>query len=222
MSAVRPVTEPFQRPIRLAVLISGGGTTLVNLVRQIAAGRLNAEIVRVISSRAGAGGIQKATQAGLSVGVHARKQYSDVESYSLAIFDDCRSVAADLVICGGFLSLLQVPADFAYRVMNIHPSLIPAFCGAGFYGEKVHQAVVDRGVKVSGCTVHFVDDVFDHGPIILQRTVPVLVDDSADSLAMRVFSEECIAYPEAISLYGAGRLSIEGRRVRVLSGAPAV
>lgn len=99
--------------------------------------------------------------------------------------------------------------------MNIHPSLIPAFCGKGFYGHHVHEAVINYGAKVSGCTVHFVDNVYDHGPIILQKTVPVLVDDTPLRLAERVFEQECEAYPEAISLFAEGKLRVEGRRVVV-------
>jgi folate-dependent phosphoribosylglycinamide formyltransferase PurN len=101
--------------------------------------------------------------------------------------------------------------------MNIHPGLIPSFCGKGYYGHHVHKAVIESGIKVSGCTVHFVDNEYDHGPIIMQRTVPVYEDDTPDTLAQRVFKEECIAYPEAINLFAEGRLKIEGRRVKILS-----
>jgi folate-dependent phosphoribosylglycinamide formyltransferase PurN len=111
------------------------------------------------------------------------------------------------------LQLLQVPDDFQGRVMNIHPALIPAFCGKGFYGHRVHEAVLADGAKVSGCTVHFVDNEYDHGPIILQRTVPVLDDDTPDSLAARVFVQECEAYPQAIKWFAEGRLRLEGRKV---------
>ena len=110
---------------------------------------------------------------------------------------------------------VPVPDDFADRVMNIHPALIPAFCGKGFYGHRVHQAALETGVKVCGCTVHFADNVYDHGPIILQRAVPVLDDDTPDTLAARVFEQECEAYPEAIRLFAEGRLRVEGRRVYV-------
>ena len=118
---------------------------------------------------------------------------------------------------GGFLQLIAIPDDFRNRVMNIHPSLIPAFCGKGFYGERVHEAVLAMGVKVSGCTVHFTDNEYDHGPIILQRTVEVRDDDTVETLFARVFEQECEAYPEAIRLFAEGRLRVEGRRVRVMS-----
>ena len=120
------------------------------------------------------------------------------------------------MICGGFLALLKIPADFSGRVINIHPSLIPAFCGHGFHGSRVHEAALARGAKVSGCTVHFVDDEYDHGPIIIQHVVPVLDEDTPTELAARVFTAECEALPEAIRLFASGRLEIDGSRVRTV------
>jgi phosphoribosylglycinamide formyltransferase-1 len=117
---------------------------------------------------------------------------------------------------GGFLKHVLIPADFENRVVNIHPGLIPAFCGHGFYGRRVHQAVLDYGAKVSGCTIHFVDDEYDHGPIILQRSVPVEHGDTAEGLARRIFRVECEAYPEALRLIAEGRVQVTGRRVEVL------
>jgi folate-dependent phosphoribosylglycinamide formyltransferase PurN len=114
----------------------------------------------------------------------------------------------------GFLKHVLIPQDFVGRVMNIHPSLIPAFCGHNYFGRRVHQAALDYGVKFSGCTVHFVDNHYDHGPIILQRVVPVMDDDTPESLGARVFEQECQAYPEAIRLFAEGRLKVVGRRVR--------
>ena len=153
--------------------------------------------------------------------MHARrpsssaKRSTSAEEYGQAIFDVCRQRRADLVVMGGFLKFVPIPPDFDNRVMNIHPALIPAFCGAGYYGHRVHEAVLDYGAKVSGCTVHFVDNQYDHGPIILQRVVPVADDDTPDTLAARVFAAECEAYPEAIRLFAAGRLKVEGRRVQI-------
>jgi folate-dependent phosphoribosylglycinamide formyltransferase PurN len=114
----------------------------------------------------------------------------------------------------GFLKFLPIPDDFRNRVLNIHPALIPSFCGHGYYGRRVHEAVLASGVKVTGCTVHFADNEYDHGPIVLQRTVPVLDDDTPDTLAQRVFEQECEAYPEAIQLFAERRLVVEGRRVK--------
>lgn len=205
--------KSVDRPLRLAVLISGGGTTLTNLVDHIQRGTLRAEIGLVIASRPDCGGVAKAANAGLRCEVIQRKSFTSVAEFSAAIFDSCRAAQIDLVICGGFLALLQIPADFALRVMNIHPSLIPSFAGKGYHGEKVHEAVITRGCKVSGCTVHFVDDQYDHGPIILQKTVPVFDDDTPTTLAARVFEQECLAYPLAVSQFASGALRVDGSRV---------
>lgn len=190
----------------------------MNLARQIEAGALAAEIPIVIASRGDCGGIAKSEAAGLPCAVIRRKDFSSLEEFSESVFARCREARADLIICAGYLALLKIPADYQQRVLNIHPSLIPAFCGQGYHGEKVHAAALERGVKVSGCTVHFVDDEYDHGPIVVQRTVPVLDDDTPATLAARVFAEECQAYPEAIRLFAAGRLEIADHRVRILPG----
>ena len=131
------------------------------------------------------------------------------------VFEPIRHSKADLVILAGFLALVKIPPDYKGRVINVHPSLIPSFCGKGFYGSNVHKAVLAMGAKVSGCTIHFADDDYDNGPIIVQRPVQVMEDDTLDTLAARVFKEECKALPDAIMLYAEGRLKLEGRRVRV-------
>lgn len=202
-------------PLRLAVFISGTGTTLQNLLDRIDDGRLNAAVVLVGSSRPDAYGLERAERAGIPTVVVSRKESASAEEFSERLLQPCREAGVDLVCLGGFLQLLLIPADFTHRVMNIHPALIPAFCGKGFYGHRVHQAVLAYGVKVSGCTVHFVDNQYDHGPIILQRTVPVLDEDTPDSVAARIFEQECEAYPEAIQLFGQGRLRVEGRIVQI-------
>lgn len=211
---------PSDRPLRIAVLISGGGTTLENFNSAIATGELKAEIPLVVASRRDCGGIGKAERAGIPCRVIVRKEFPSVESFSAEIFAQCRAVNADVVALAGFLSLIHVPDDFLGRVMNIHPSLIPAFCGHGFHGHHVHEAVLARGAKVSGCTVHFADNQYDHGPIIMQRCVPVLDDDSSDTLAARVFQAECEAYPEALELFRQNRLRLEGPRIRILPASP--
>jgi phosphoribosylglycinamide formyltransferase-1 len=211
-----PRTSPISGPpIKLAVCVSGGGTTLQNLIELIRARRLWAEIVQVVASRPRIGAIPRAEAAGIPLALASRKVQSSAE-FSASVFDPIRRSRADLVILGGFLALVKIPSEYRGHVLNVHPSLIPLFCGKGYYGLKVHQAVLDAGMKVSGCTVHFADDTYDTGPIILQRTVPVLEDDTAETLATRVFKEECKALPEAIDLFANGRLRIEGRRVRVL------
>jgi formyltetrahydrofolate-dependent phosphoribosylglycinamide formyltransferase len=202
-------------PIRIAVLLSGSGTTLQNLLDYIADGRLSAKIVRVVSNNVEALGLMRAEVAGVPTTVVERKKCASRAEFSQRIFDACRADMADLVCMGGFLQLVEIPADYMGRVMNIHPALIPAFCGKGFHGRHVHESALAMGVKVSGCTVHFADNEYDHGPIILQRVVPVLDDDTPETLAARVFEQECEAYPEAIRLFAEGRLCIEGRRVHI-------
>lgn len=215
MARSRPLPAPLGRPIRLAVLISGGGTTLTNLVTKIRSGALAAEVAVVIASRVKCGGVARAAELGLPCYVVERKSFDSVAEFSQQIFSRCRDAKVDLVICGGFLSMIAVPPDYSSRVINIHPALIPAFCGKGFYGHHVHEAVVARGVKVSGCTVHFADDEYDHGPIIVQKSIPVLDTDTPDDVAARVFEAECEALPEAITLFASGRLEIDGACVRI-------
>jgi phosphoribosylglycinamide formyltransferase-1 len=219
MAAFHPDPTRTGRPLRLGVLISGGGSTLANFLQKIGSGELHAEIPVVIASRPDCGGVLRARDAGIRCEIVERHAFPGVAEFSQAIFDRCRAARVDLVTLAGFLALIQVPADFQSQVMNIHPALIPAFCGKGFYGHKVHEAVLERGVKVSGCTVHFADNHYDHGPIILQSCVPVRDDDTPDSLAARVFTAECEAYPEAIRLYSQGRLEIRDRRVRIVPPA---
>jgi phosphoribosylglycinamide formyltransferase-1 len=206
----------MHHPIRLAVLLSGGGTTLQNLLDRSGDGRLDAQVVVVVSSSAAAFGLKRAEQAGVPTAVVQRKSCATPAEFGQRIFDACRRAGADLVCLAGFLHLLPIAPDFRNRVLNIHPALIPAFCGKGFHGLHAHRAALEAGVKVSGCTVHFADDEYDHGPIVLQRVVPVLDDDTPEALAARVFEQECEAYPEAIRLFAEGRLRVEGRRVRVL------
>ena len=210
-----PRTPPMvDSPIRLAVCVSGGGTTLQNLIDRIRAGGLVAELAVVIADRPGIGAIDRAERAGVPCVVVPRAVL-ERQAFGQAVFAAITAHRSDLVILGGFLSLLPIPNAYHHKVLNIHPALIPAFCGRGFHGAAVHRAALEMGVKVSGCTVHFADDTYDTGPIVLQRVVPVLDDDTPDTLAARVFAAECHALPEAIALYAAGRMSIEGRRVLV-------
>jgi phosphoribosylglycinamide formyltransferase 1 len=209
----------MERPLRVAVPLSGGGTTLQNLIDRCADGRLpEARVVAVVASRPDAFGLERGRRAGLPAFVVERKACTSREEFSARVFGRCREVGADLVCLGGFLQLLTIPPDFANRVMNIHPALLPAFGGKGFHGRHVHEAVLEAGVKLSGCTVHFCDNSYDTGPIIIQRAVAVLDDDTPETLAARVFGQECEAYPEAIRLFAQGRLRVEGRRVRVVGG----
>lgn len=206
---------PSIEPLPIAVLISGGGTTLRNLIERIAAGTLPVSIRQVVSSAPGSRGLEYAAQAGIPGEVVEQRAFANQDAYSQAVFDRCRAAGAKVVVMGGFLKRLTIPDDYANRVTNIHPSLIPAFCGQGMYGHRVHEAALEYGVKLSGCTVHFADNEYDHGPVILQQTVPVLEDDTPDALASRVFQAECEAYPAALRLLAQGRVSVEGRRVHV-------
>ncbi|AWM40747.1 Phosphoribosylglycinamide formyltransferase [Gemmata obscuriglobus] len=202
-------------PIRIVALLSGGGTTLQNLIDRIAAGTLNARVVGAVSSRPDAFGVTRAGRAGVPVRVvrAAPRRASFADEVWAAV----RGFAPELVCLAGWLHLLTIPDDFKHKVLNIHPSLLPAFGGKGMYGHHVHEAVLNYGAKVSGCTVHFADDTYDTGPILVQRCVPVNDADTPDALAARVFEAECEAYPEAIRLIAEGRVAVQGRRV-VVSG----
>lgn len=193
------------RHLRLAVLLSGSGRTLDNLLARIAAGSIPATVAVVVSSRGDVRGVRIADRAGIPVRVLPPAKQG-VDAWSESIFAVCRQARADLVVMAGFLHLVRIPPDFGGRVINIHPSLLPAFGGQGFHGMHVHRAVLERGCTVSGCTVHLVDDEYDHGRVLLQKTVPVLPDDNAESLAARVFAAECEALPAAIARIAAGHL----------------
>lgn len=190
---------------RVAVLISGGGRTLQNFIDLQHAGELPIEIPLVISSRRDVKGIDIAQRAGIPVEIIPRREMSEAE-FNARLTASIDAARVDLVCLAGFLSKWEFPERYNFRVMNIHPALLPDFCGKGFYGHAVHEAVLAAGCKESGCTVHFADLEYDHGPIILQRRVPVLPGDTPDDLAARVFEQECIAYPEAIRLFAEGRL----------------
>lgn len=202
--------------IRLAVLLSGSGTTLQNLIDHAARGALDAEAVCVISSRRNVYGLERARNHGIPAIEVPYKDYGNSTAFNAAIWTEVRKYAPDLVVLAGFMSLLEVPPDFACRIMNVHPALIPAFCGKGMYGHHVHEAVLAYGAKISGATVHFVDDHYDHGPIILQESVPVLADDTPDTLAERVQAKERELYPRAVQLFAEGRLHVENRIVKVV------
>ena len=211
--------NPAARPLNLGVLISGGGTTLENFCACIERGELDARVAIVISTRASAYGLVRARRHGVPTQVIRPGSFPDNAAFSAALTRCLDEHQVDLVLLAGFLSLWEIPDRYHGRAMNIHPALIPSFCGHGFYGHHVHEAVLARGAKVSGCTVHFASNQYDEGPIIVQKCVPVLEDDTPDSLAARVFEQECRAYPEAVRLFAQGRLRIEGRRTRVLPPA---
>ena len=204
-----------KKRISLAVLISGTGRTLQNLLERIEAGTLGADVRLVIASTPQAKGLQYAEQAGVPIHIVERKDHDSRETFSNTVFRLCDEADVDYVILAGYIKLLSIPQEYKNRVLNIHPSLVPAFSGKGYFGDYVHQAVLQYGAKVTGCTVHFVDDEYDHGPVILQKTTEVFEMDTVSSLNDRVFEIERAAYPEAIQLLAEGKIRVEGRIVRV-------
>ncbi len=181
-----------ERPLVLGILLSGGGRTLQNLVDRIAAAELDAQIACVIGDREDAFGLVRAGNAGIP---------ALVERDPKRIYEILRAHRVELVCLAGYLRLLPIADDFRGRVLNIHPALLPDFGGKGFYGTRVHRAVLEAGVPESGCTVHVCDEEYDKGEILVQKRVPVMEGDTAESLAVRVFAMECEAYPEAIRLW---------------------
>jgi phosphoribosylglycinamide formyltransferase 1 len=189
---------PVNLPV--AVFLSGGGRTLKNLLEHRERAGLPIDVRLVISSSSKAAGLQIARDAGIEALVVQKSAYSSEAEYSDAMFSPCRTAGAQLVVMAGFLKHVLIPDDFIGKVINIHPSLIPAFSGDGMYGINVHRAAIQRGVQFSGCTVHYVDNQYDHGPIILQRICPVPAGCTPEQLAAAVFELECEALPAAIEL----------------------
>jgi phosphoribosylglycinamide formyltransferase-1 len=203
-------------PLRVAVLLSGEGTSLENLFEQIESGALDAQIVAVISSKRNAGGLERARRRGVPALAVPRNQYPDSGNFNDAIHAELDRHEIDLVACLGFLSPFETRGKFDGRAINVHPALIPAFCGKGFYGQRVHEAVLASGATTTGATVHFVDDEYDSGPIILQEEVAVRADDTAARLAERVQAVERHLVPKAIQLFADNQLVIEAQKVRIL------
>ena len=189
------------------------------MIDRITRGELDAEIQCVFSSKAGAYGLTRAKEARIHAGTIQRKDHADSASFNAALWREVDAHAVDLVVLAGFMNLLTVPEAYRGRIMNVHPALIPAFSGKGMYGHHVHEAVIDKGVKVTGVTVHLVDNEYDHGPIVLQEALSVLEDDTPESLASRVQALERELYPKAIALFGQNRLKVENHRVRILPEA---
>ena len=217
--ASRKYDAAMSTPLRLGTLVSGGGRTVVNLADRIADGTLPAEIGLVIASRADLVAVDRARSRGLDVRIADRRDFDTDDALHDAITAWLTECGVGLVCLCGYLRWFRIDEPFRGRAMNIHPALLPDFGGDGMYGHHVHEAVLASGNKVSGCTVHFIDEQYDHGPIILQRSCPVRPDDDADTLAARVFEQECLAYPEAIHLFAAGRLRLAGDRVEIVPAA---
>ncbi|MCI8650314.1 MAG: phosphoribosylglycinamide formyltransferase [Anaerotruncus sp.] len=195
---------------RIVVLVSGGGTNLQALIDAQQRGELGGgEIVCVISSKAGVYALERAAKAGIASIVLPRKEYADVAAYDRALLAALEQVQAEVVVLAGFLSILgeQVTRRYERRILNVHPSLIPAFCGDGFYGLRVHQAALDYGVKVTGATVHFVNEVIDGGQIILQKAVEIQPGDTPELLQKRVMEQaEWKLLPKAVAMLCSGEI----------------
>ncbi len=204
--------------LKFAVLASGGGTDFQSLIDAVADGRINAEICCLIASRPDIYAIERAKQAEIPVAVVQKKAFGDAVAFDEAILATLRRHGADFAALAGYLSIVGSKTISAYRnkIINIHPALIPSFCGMGMYGHHVHEAVIAYGTKISGATVHFVDEGADTGPIIMQEAVPVLESDTPDTLAARVLQIEHVILPKAVGLMADEKLQVEGRIVKIL------
>jgi formyltetrahydrofolate-dependent phosphoribosylglycinamide formyltransferase len=200
------MAESQARRLQVAVLLSGTGRTLENLLALRAAGELEIDIPVVISSRPGVRGLEVAEAAGIAAHVVNRREYPTPGQMSARVRQLLAPHDIDLILLAGFLSQLEILPEWEGRMLNIHPSLLPLFGGQGLYGRRVHEAVLAAGVTETGCTVHLVNAEYDAGPIVLQRSIPVHDDDTPETLGARVFALECELYPEAIRLFAAGKL----------------
>ena len=208
-----------QKKTRIAVLVSGGGTNLQALIdTQLSEGLGGGEISLVLASKPSVYALERAAKHGIPSTVLSRKDYPDIAAYSAALVETLRDASIDLVVLAGFLTIIdeQVFEAFPYRIINVHPALIPSFCGKGFYGLHVHEAALAKGVKVSGATAHFVIPECDAGPIILQRAVSVQEDDTPETLQRRIMEEaEWHILPESVRLFCQGRLSVRDSKVYI-------
>ena len=205
--------------LNIAVLVSGGGTNLQALIDDEKAGKIeNGRISVVVASKPGVYALERARNAGIEGVVLARKDFESVDDYSAALEKLLKEKKTDLIVLAGFMTITNAAFTKAFenRIINVHPALIPSFCGKGYYGLHVHEAALARGVKVSGATVHFVNEVCDGGPIILQKAVPVEPGDTPETLQRRIMEQaEWQLLPEAVSLFCAGRLSVDGAVVTI-------
>lgn len=202
---------------KIAVFVSGGGSNLQALLDAVKSGALPAEICLVIGSKPGIYALERAQKEGIPTAVISRSAYAESCEFDAAVIAELEKHGADYAVLAGYLSILgsAVIQRYPYRMINIHPALIPSFCGSGFYGQRVHRAVLEYGVKITGATVHFVTEGTDEGPIISQKCVPVLDGDDEHTLAARVLEAEHELLPAAASLLVQGKLQIQGRRVKI-------
>ncbi|SHH33384.1 phosphoribosylglycinamide formyltransferase [Sporanaerobacter acetigenes] len=206
------------QPVKIGVLISGGGTNLQCIIDKVKNGYINGEISLVLSNKKDAYGLVRAKREGIDAIWMDRKKYSTEEEYNDAIIEEFKNRDIELVVLAGYLKVLskKFVTEYKGRIINIHPSLIPSFCGSGYYGERVHREVLKYGVKFSGATVHFVDEGTDTGPIILQRIVQVKDDDTVESLKERVLKVEHEILPEAVKYFCDGKILLDGRKVIIM------
>ena len=205
--------------LKVAVLVSGGGTNLEAILQAMESGEIpGAQVVKVISNNPGAYALERARNHGVPAQCIFPKDYGDRQAFHQALLEGVRASGAELIVLAGFLVVIppEMIREYRGRIINVHPSLIPSFCGTGYYGKKVHEAALARGVKVTGATVHFVDEGTDTGPIILQKAVEVREDDTPDTLQRRVMEEaEWKPLPKAIRLIAEGRVQIADSRVLI-------
>lgn len=204
--------------LKFAVLASGGGTDFQSLIDAVRSGKIDAEICCLIASKPDIYAIERAKQAGIPVEIVQKKMFDSADAFDQAVLGTLKRYEADFAVLAGYLSIVGSKTIGAYknRIINIHPALIPSFCGMGMYGSHVHEAVIAYGAKFSGATVHFVDEGADTGPIIMQEVVPVLEQDTPEELAARVLKTEHKILPEAVALMADGKLKVEGRIVKIL------
>ncbi|NLT11213.1 MAG: phosphoribosylglycinamide formyltransferase [Clostridiaceae bacterium] len=206
--------------MRIAVLVSGGGTNLQAIIDRIDDGLLSdVQIAVVVSSSRDAYAIERAENNGIPVACIIKREFPTQEAYDQAMLSAIQQSRADLIVLAGYLSLLSscVVNQYKNRIINIHPSLIPAFCGAGMYGIRPHEAALKRGVKISGATVHIVDSEYDEGPIIIQKAIDISPDDTPQTLQKRIMTDcEQVILPQAIQLFAQERVVVEGRVARII------
>ncbi len=206
--------------MNIAVLVSGGGTNLQALIDAQSRGEIkNGKITLVIASKPDAYALERAEKNNIPTKVIARKEYDDIKTYTRAVTDALIDAKADLVVYAGFMTILdsQIVDAFPYKMMNVHPALIPSFCGKGFYGLHVHDAVLESGVKLTGATVHFVTEDCDAGPIIMQKAIDIKNDDTSETLQKRVMEQcEWQILPKAVSLFCEGRIKINGNKTEII------
>ena len=203
---------------RIAVLCSGGGSNLQAIIDQVEAGNIDGEIVLVLANASKAYALERAKKHGIPCEFVSKKQAGSSEAFNDILLEKLQRAKADLVVLAGYLPIVgaQIVKAYPHKIINIHPALIPSFCGVGMYGHYVHEAVLAYGAKISGATTHFVDEEVDHGGVIMQKSVPVMEGDTPETLAARVLTVEHEILPETVRLFCAGKLGVDGRHVHVL------